>query len=220
MPDPLGHEAYAQQVLSSTALFGALDPDALASVMGELEPKSLEGGQVLFRQGDPGDALYVVLSGRLRVERTDRGRERVVREVGRGESVGELALLTGAPRTASARAVRDAELLRLSRERFEALVRAHPLVAMALTRMLAGWLATPAGAEGTAAGVSTVALLAASADAPVSSVARSLAAALAAVRPTARLDVSALDARLWPGAAHSTRDEVRYPELARWLDEQ
>ena len=220
MSDPLGPEAYAQQVLSGTALFGALDPDALASVMGELEPKSLEGGQVLFRQGDPGDALYVVLSGRLRVERTDRGRERVVREVGRGESVGELALLTGAPRTASARAVRDAELLRLSRERFEALVRAHPLVAMALTRMLAGWLATPAGAAGTAAGVSTVALLAATADAPVSRVARSLAAALAAVRPTARLDVSALDARLWPGAAHSTRDEVRYPELARWLDEQ
>ncbi|HEY6208020.1 MAG TPA: cyclic nucleotide-binding domain-containing protein, partial [Gemmatimonadales bacterium] len=192
MPDPLGHAAYAQQVLSSTALFGALGPDALASVMGELEPRSLEGGEVLFRRGDPGDALYVVLSGRLRVERTDRGRERVVREVGRGESVGELALLTGASRSASARAVRDTELLRLSRERFDALVRAHPLVAMALTRMLAAWLATPGGAEGTAAGVSTVALLAASAEAPVSRVARSLAAALAAVGPTARLDVSTL----------------------------
>jgi CRP-like cAMP-binding protein len=80
-----------------------------------------------MRQGEPGESVYLVVSGRLRVF-GDRGDGGVVEigEVGPGEAIGELALLSNEPRSVSADALRDTELLALSRVGFERLVDAHP----------------------------------------------------------------------------------------------
>src|SRR5512145_3210462 len=129
--------------LAATELFGGLDPATLDALVAALEPVRLPGGQPLFLQGEPGDAAYLVLSGRLRVERARDGRLELIREMGRGELVGELALLTGATRSASVRAVRDTELGRLPRDRFIGLLHAHPPLAIEVTRMLAALLAAP-----------------------------------------------------------------------------
>ncbi len=106
--------------LHRSRLFGALDGPVLRDVEADLELVTLRGGEMLFREGDPGDALYLVINGRLRVvARQDTGEERVLAELGRGESVGEMAILGGEHRGATVYAVRDTNLARLSRENFD-----------------------------------------------------------------------------------------------------
>lgn len=75
----------------------------------------LQAGQVVVKEGDPGHSMFVVLEGRVAVAREAEGREPViVEQLGAGEFFGELALLTGAPRTASVVALEDAVVLELS----------------------------------------------------------------------------------------------------------
>lgn len=82
-------------------------------IAARLVPRRLEGGRWLFRQGDVGEALYLVRSGRLEIVRSTGGDARVVAVMQAGDSLGELALLSGGTRSAGARAVRDCELLAL-----------------------------------------------------------------------------------------------------------
>src|SRR3954452_8057962 len=118
-----------------------LDSGPWAELASSATPERLRAGEWLWRQGDPGDSLYVVLTGRLEVvlETQEGGQApflRVLRIVGRGQAVGELALLTDSTRSASVRARRDSELLRVSREAFERLLNERPAFAVALTRVL------------------------------------------------------------------------------------
>ncbi len=118
-------------------LFADLDEGGRAAVEDEAEWVALPGGATLFRQGDPGDALYVILTGRVRVlVDSDDGTPRAVAEIGRGESVGEMALLTGEPRSATIVAIRDTQLLKLSRRAFERIVERSPRVMLVVTRRL------------------------------------------------------------------------------------
>ena len=96
---------------------------------------SLSGGETLFRRGDPGDAAYIVISGRLRVV-DDAAGERALSEIGAGETLGEMALLSGEGRSATVFAVRDSLLAKLSAEAFNRLVERHPRV----LRRIAGFL--------------------------------------------------------------------------------
>ena len=76
----------------------------------ELEPLTLYSGEFLFRKGDASDSLYIILSGRVRVLPDDPARETLPVELGRGETIGELGLITGEPRSRSICAVRDTYL--------------------------------------------------------------------------------------------------------------
>ena len=80
---------------------------------------TLETGDVLFRQGDPGDAFYTVISGALRVLRCDDGQGIVLARLGPGAHVGEVALIDGGVRTALVEAVEPSALRVLSRVDFE-----------------------------------------------------------------------------------------------------
>ena len=89
----------------------------------------VKGGETLLRQGELSADFYVVLTGRLAAaQATDNGGERVLREMVRGTSIGELAALTGQPRAARVFAMRDSHLLRVPREAFEVAVARHPEV--------------------------------------------------------------------------------------------
>lgn len=99
----------------------------------------LAGGNWLFHQGDPGDALFFLVRGRLQVWReagADRPTE-LLGEVVPGESVGEVGLLTHAPRTASARAIRDSLLVRVDRRAFERLAERYPALVLQLAASVA-----------------------------------------------------------------------------------
>ena len=115
-----------ERELGETALFGALDATVRRALADRLVPVTLEGGEVLMREGDPADGLYLVRAGRLQARTGPEGEAVVIGEIGRGEVVGESALLTEQARTATVVALRDTELLRLSVASFEEVVAAHP----------------------------------------------------------------------------------------------
>ncbi len=84
------------------AFFGALDPREIENLEEQTQWVTVRRGEALFRQGDPADGWYIVMSGRLQVLRRDElGDLKTLGEIGRGEGVGELSLLSGEPRVAT-----------------------------------------------------------------------------------------------------------------------
>jgi NTE family protein len=118
-------------------------PDVVRRALADrLRPRSLQGGEVLMREGDEADGLYILQTGRLRAVVGDGNDRRVLNDIGRGEVVGEAALLTDQPRSATVIALRDSELLHLSIESFEEVVAENPsflraVSAQVVRRMLA-----------------------------------------------------------------------------------
>ena len=133
--------------LKGIPLFAQVEPEAFQSIAFELEERHLIGGETLLRVGEPSDSVYIVLTGRLRAYVQREGKEYPVGEIGSGESVGEMAMISNEPRSATVRAVRDTELVCFSREALERVLQRHPSAMLALTRTIvnrlkalnAGW---------------------------------------------------------------------------------
>ena len=121
-------------LLASIPLFASVDERSRRTLSEAMTPMSLRSGEPLIAEGDDGDAMFVLVSGRLRAFVDDEGDERAVGDVSAGEVVGEMALISDEPRSATVRAVRDSQLLRLDRDDFMAAVDEQPslLVATAL----------------------------------------------------------------------------------------
>ena len=96
-------------LLDDASLLGTLPPSVQEELLAAAEPVRLPAQEWLFREGDAGDRLFFVVSGRLRVVVEHGGELRVVRLLGPGAAIGELAVLTGTRRSASVQAVRDSE---------------------------------------------------------------------------------------------------------------
>ncbi len=136
------HEELLYRLLQE-ALPG-VDDEALQLLRRHLQWVEIAAGQVLMVQGEPGDAMYLLVSGRLRVQvRDEHGVQRTVGEIARGEFVGEMSLLTREPRMASVTAMRDAVLVRLAKPDFDALLAGHAGVSAALTRQIVRRLRQP-----------------------------------------------------------------------------
>jgi NTE family protein len=123
-------------LLGTLHLFRGLDPSILAAIAAEIEWFSVPGGASLFEAGDPPDALYFVISGCLGAfQRTPDGHTRLVGRVMAGETVGEMALISGKPRTASVHALRDTEIGRFSKSAFDALLLDHPQAMLRIAQL-------------------------------------------------------------------------------------
>ena len=119
------------------AIFGQVDPASYAMLRGHLQWVELSGGETLMEQGDVGDSMYLIVSGRLRAYVRDaNGHERMVGEMSRGQTVGELSLYTDEPRAATVVAIRDAVLVRLNKAEFKQLLQTSAQVSIALTRQI------------------------------------------------------------------------------------
>ncbi|HEX4479979.1 MAG TPA: patatin-like phospholipase family protein [Rudaea sp.] len=124
---PAGETFDPHALLRSLVLFSHLDDAELDALAAELEWFALPGGATLFDIGDPSDALYVLQNGSLGAFKPDaNGAFHLDGVVAAGETVGELGLMIDQPRSATVRALRDSELLRLSRNGFKALVAKKP----------------------------------------------------------------------------------------------
>ena len=125
-------------VLRRTPLFATLDQDSSASLRSSMSEIELARGEVLFHEGDPGDSLYVVLRGKIKLGRTSGdGRENLVAVLGPGEMFGELSLFDPGPRSAGATALVDSTLLGLSQDELTPWLATRPDVARALLRAIA-----------------------------------------------------------------------------------
>jgi branched-chain amino acid transport system substrate-binding protein len=109
----------------------------------------LNKGDMIVRQGDPGDALYIILNGQAHVHRLDsRMAIPVEATLTAGECFGEMALLTGSPRTATVEARTDISLLKLSKKKFDTLFMSNPSVSAHLSVLLAKrFVADPTGSD-------------------------------------------------------------------------
>jgi CRP/FNR family cyclic AMP-dependent transcriptional regulator len=128
---------FAIEALGRCRLFAGLDRDSLAAIARTMRSRRFRRGEVLFHEGDPGDALFIVVSGALKVTLpSEEGEEAILASLGRGDFLGELALLDGAPRSASAIALEASEVLTLPRQQFHELVATVPAIRDALLASL------------------------------------------------------------------------------------
>jgi CRP/FNR family cyclic AMP-dependent transcriptional regulator len=124
--------------LSKAPLFAALDEEASASLRSSMNEVGLIRGQTLFEEGDPGDCLYVVTGGKIKLGVTSPdGRETLLAILGPGEMFGELSLFDPGPRTAAATAVTDATLVALGHDDLQPWLTGRPEVASQLLGALA-----------------------------------------------------------------------------------
>ncbi len=129
-------DGFMHKLLRSLPLFRHLDEASLDALAQELEWFALPGGAKLFDIGDISDALYVLKSGSLGAFKPDaNGDLHLEGIVAAGETVGELGLIVDQPRSATVRALRDSELLGLSRKSFQNLVERHPEAMLASARL-------------------------------------------------------------------------------------
>ena len=140
MVSPDGDAALAREALHSCPLFAGLDDATLMLCADAMRGRRFRRGEVLFHVEDPGDALFVVTCGEVKIVLpSEEGAEPVIlTTIARGGFFGELALLDGRPRSASAIAVRAVEALVLRRDAFDRLVDAEPALRRAMFASLAG----------------------------------------------------------------------------------
>ena len=122
--------------LRTVSLFADLPREVLARLVSEFDELDVAAGQTVFSQGDPGDALYVIVSGAVEVRGERDGRSERVAVLGPGDCLGEMALVTGDPRSATVVTLSATRLLRLDKERFQVLSDRHPAFFRELARVL------------------------------------------------------------------------------------
>jgi len=150
-------DTFAVETLRRCALFARFNDDALAACAGSLRVRRFRKNETIFHQGDPGDSLFIIESGAVKIVLpSPEGEEgAIIATLGRGDFFGELALLDGAPHSATAVALESAEMLVMRREPFEQLIDTDRDLRMALFAGLTAELRRltgPPGRRGEAAG--------------------------------------------------------------------
>jgi CRP-like cAMP-binding protein len=128
-------------VILKTPLFHGMSETQAADLITRLKPIEVKRGDVLFRQTEPGDKLYIVGSGKVKLGRkSNDGRENLIAVLGPSEMIGEITLFDPGPRTATATAIAHSELYELSHSDLVGWIKQHPAVATHLLASLAARL--------------------------------------------------------------------------------
>jgi CRP-like cAMP-binding protein len=203
--------------------FQSLDAAALRDLESELELMTLYAGEVLYRQGEPGDFMCLVISGRLRVVATGVNHtEFPVAELGSGETVGEMALMSGEARSATVYAIRDTQLARLSKAGMLRFLTRHPEAAFQMvTRPLVSRLKRMTTGEWREPStVATIALIPVSKDISLEPFSSGLIKALSTYGPAVRVNSRIVDEHLGKkGISQTWERQGRNVRVAEWLNE-
>lgn len=243
MADRLSRYHIATAIRESP-LLGALSEEARAKLEAGFVAVDLAAGEMLFREGEPGDSLYLILSGRLRLLLADgdgeanaapdgKNKGRLLAELGKGDVVGEMAVLTGEHRSASAIAVRDSQLARLDSAAYRRVVADHPIEILGMfTRQIAARLRAqnqgrlPQGRAPVA--IAVMPMPGPSGNAPAGAFAAELASQLSIFGPTLHLNRNVLDSKFAAGrwgyaddvARAASASEAAERRLLAWLGDQ
>jgi uncharacterized membrane protein len=127
-----------QALLRTIPMFEGLGDEDLDALASSLDERRFVAGQMIFNQGDPGDAMYIIADGHVNIHLPGEASRRVsLKDITRGEYFGELALFDSKPRSASALATTEATLLELARETLSGYLTKRPGAAMAILRTMA-----------------------------------------------------------------------------------
>src|ERR671910_551971 len=131
-------EGHMDEVLARSGIFQGVDPEASEALAREMETIEIRKGEVVFNEGEPGDSLYIILSGKIKLgRRAADGRQNLVSVMGPSDMLGELSLFDPGPRTATATAVTDTRLARLKKSSLRPWLSNRPEIAEQLLRVLA-----------------------------------------------------------------------------------
>jgi CRP-like cAMP-binding protein len=126
------------QFLSQVSIFANLEPERLQPLIGKLRNRRYQRGEVVFHEDDPGDRMHIIVEGTVKISITSEdGREKNIALFKPGECFGEMALLDGSNRSATATAMEALETLVLMRDDFQAFLTENPQVAADITNLLA-----------------------------------------------------------------------------------
>ncbi|MGN6414926.1 Crp/Fnr family transcriptional regulator [Flexivirga sp.] len=129
------------EAVRKAPLFAALDDDAAEALLSTMTRTRIARGQELFHEGEQGDSLYVITAGKVKLgRRSPDGRENLLAILGEGEMLGELSLFDPGPRTATASAIADTELVGLSHPDMTDYLGTRPEIAMTMLSALAARL--------------------------------------------------------------------------------
>src|SRR5580658_323643 len=208
--------------LHRNKLFDNLGAEVLRDLEEELEVFTLYGGEILFREGDSGDFLCLGVRGRVRVRNhANTGSDTTVAELGSGEVVGEMGVITHQSRTTTVEAIRDSQLAKLNRAGFERLVAKHPSAVMqTFNRKLAERLQDAAMGSKRARGIACVAVIPAHAGAPLPQFCADLRQVLEQFGSTVHLSSTLVDRHLGRAGIAQTYERVgNNIRLVEWLSE-
>jgi CRP/FNR family transcriptional regulator, cyclic AMP receptor protein len=124
--------------IADSHLFKSLSTEGRERLWVGATTVEIEEGQIVVREGEPGEALFIVKSGQVRVHTVQAGGEVVLATLGRGACFGEVALLTKQPRTATVVAMENCRLLRFNRKEIEEVLDAYPKVKKLLQAIVVG----------------------------------------------------------------------------------
>ncbi len=127
--------------LAKVELLRSLPPEEMDDVLVCVSPVEVAAGETIFHKGDAGDALFLIDEGTITILLDEGQHEKVLAELGAGQSFGEMALLTGEPRTAAARATTKASLLRIDKEHFDELLERSPRLRQSIEELNSNRLA-------------------------------------------------------------------------------
>jgi NTE family protein/lysophospholipid hydrolase len=212
-----------RSALKASDMFRHVEPEILADLEAELEIVSRYGGETLFRQGESGDSLYIVVTGRLRVVSIEPDNtERLLAELGTGETVGEMGVISGEARSATVYATRDTELAKLSKASVDRLFDRHPRAMLPLlTSRLVARVRDMSRADRKRTAIATIAVIPAGPGVPLAEFTAGLSAALSRLGPTSLLTSDVVDAGLGrPGAAQAHDRDGGGSGLVEWLARQ
>ena len=212
----------SQLALVLPSIFGPLEPEVRAQIEQQLAWIQLPRGETLFRQGDVGDGWYLVMTGWLRVVATDpiTGAEQAVAELGRGDSVGEMALITGDRRNATPYAIRDSLLVRFSKEAFEQIMLQHPRALLSICSTLVKRTQQPTRRSAALSHL-VIAVTPAGNGSLAPAFARALTRGLAVIGSTLHVDARTLAAEgVLDAAASVPADHPSWLRFTAWLEEQ
>ena len=138
---PARNEAIDESVVRKAPIFQGLDEAAANTLRASMSPIKLRKGQSLFKEGDDGDHLYIVTSGKIKLgTKSQDGRENLLMILGPGDMFGDLSLFDAGPRTSTATAVTESRLLSLGQDKVIPWVKEHPAVSLHLLARLASRL--------------------------------------------------------------------------------
>ena len=130
----------AEETLRRVPLFAELKPKEIRSLTKWASTRSFDADAIIVEEGRAGLGLYCIQSGKVRVTQKTASGEREIRQMGPGESFGELALLDNSPRAATVTAVEPTTCVLLDKGQFLAELRTYPEIGLSLITVLVGWL--------------------------------------------------------------------------------
>ena len=218
------HQSRLNHVLILTSIFKDLSEEVLQDLQAELELITVASGEVVMKSDEEADALYIIIGGRLRVvSKSSKGGQAYTVDSRRGQTVGEIGLITGEKRSATVFAVRDSLLARLSQASFRKLVQKHPeaILSQFAAPIIARLRSQVAGAILKTSAVTTITVTAVDHTVPLKDFTEKLSKALGQLGATKRLDSDACEAQLGTAnVAYLADTDPKNERFVFWLNEQ